>query len=84
MIPLFILAIEDDADRVFMINLYEQCQKAMYYQALDILHDHGEAEDAVHDALIKLMGRIPALRTLPKSQILPYAIASTKTTAIDR
>lgn len=84
MIPLFILAIEDDADRAFMINLYEQCQKAMYYQALDILHDHGEAEDAVHDALIKLMDRISALRTLPKSQILPYAIASTKTTAIDR
>lgn len=84
MIPLFILAIEDDADRVFMINLYEQCQKSMYYQALDILHDHGEAEDAVHDALLKLMGRIPALRSLPKSQILPYAIASTKTTAIDR
>lgn len=83
MIPLFILAIEDDADRAFMINLYEQCQKAMYYQALDILHDHGEAEDAVHDALIKLMDRISALRTLPKSQILPYAIASTKTTAID-
>ena len=78
MIPLFILAIEDDADRVFMINLYEQCQKAMYYQALDILHDHGEAEDAVHDALIKLMDRISALRTLPKSQILPYAIASTR------
>lgn len=84
MIPIFILAIEDDADRIFMVNLYEQCRKAMYYQALDILHDHGEAEDAVHDALLKLMGRIPALRKLPKSQILPYALTATKTTAIDR
>lgn len=84
MIPIFILAIEDDADRIFMVNLYEQCRKAMYYQALDILHDHGEAEDTVHDVLVKLMDRIPMLKTLPKSQILPYAIASTKTTAIDR
>lgn len=84
MIPIFILAIEDDADRIFMINLYEQCQKAMYYQALDILHDHGEAEDTVHDVLVKLMDRIPMLKTIPESQLLPYALTVTKTTAIDR
>ena len=34
-----------------MINLYEQCHKAMYRQAYDILRDHGEAEDAVQDTL---------------------------------
>ncbi len=47
MIPMILMAIEDDADRAFMINLYEQCHKAMYRQAYDILRDHGEAEDAV-------------------------------------
>lgn len=84
MIPIFILAIEDDADRIFMINLYEQCRKAMYYQALDILHDHSEAEDTVHDVLVKLMDRIPMLKTIPESLLLPYALTATKTTAIDR
>lgn len=84
MIPIFILAIEDDADRIFMINLYEQCRKAMYYQALDILHDHGGAEDTVHDVLVKLMDRIPMLKTIPESQLLPYALTAAKTTAIDR
>ena len=47
MIPMILMAIEDDADRAFMINLYEQCHRAMYRQAYDILRDHGEAEDAV-------------------------------------
>lgn len=32
MIPMILMAIEDDADRAFMINLYEQCHKAMYRQ----------------------------------------------------
>ena len=41
MIPMILMAIEDDADRAFMINLYEQCHKAMYRQAYDILRDHG-------------------------------------------
>ena len=57
MIPMILMAIEDDADRAFMINLYEQCHKAMYRQAYDILRDHGEAEDAVQDTLVKLIGR---------------------------
>lgn len=34
----------------------------MYRQAYDILRDHGEAEDAVQDTLIKLIGRMAALR----------------------
>lgn len=58
MIPMILMAIEDDADRAFMINLYEQCHKAMYRQAYDILRDHGEAEDAVQDTLVKLIGRM--------------------------
>lgn len=65
MIPMILMAIEDDADRAFMINLYEQCHKAMYRQAYDILRDHGEAEDAVQDTLVKLIGRMAALRTMP-------------------
>ncbi len=34
MIPMILMAIEDDADRAFMINLYEQCHKAMYRPGL--------------------------------------------------
>ena len=84
MIPMILMAIEDDADRAFMINLYEQCHKAMYRQAYDILRDHGEAEDAVQDTLIKLIGRMAALRAIPQGQLLPYAVIAAKSTAIDR
>lgn len=84
MIPISILMIEDDSDRTFMINLYEQYHKAMYYQALDILKEHGEAEDAVQDTLVKLINRLSMLRSMPKEQLFPYVIISVKTTAIDR
>ena len=84
MIPMILMAIEDDADRAFMINLYEKCHKAMYRQAYDILRDHGEAEDAVQDTLVKLIGRMAALRTMPQGQLLPYAVIAAKSTAIDR
>ena len=72
MIPMILMAIEDDADRAFMINLYEQCHKAMYRQAYDILRDHGEAEDAVQDTLVKLIGRMAALRTMPAAAVCRY------------
>lgn len=84
MIPICILAIEDDADRVFMITLYEQYRKAMYYRAFDVLKEHTEAEDAVHDALVRLISRTAMLRTMPKEQLFPYVIITAQTAAIDR
>ena len=85
MILMILMAIEDDADRAFMINLYEQCHKAMYRQAYDILRDHGEAEDAVQDT--PSSSSLAAWRPCapcPQGQLLPYAVIAAKSTAIDR
>lgn len=36
------------------------------------------------DTLVKLIGRMAALRTMPQGQLLPYAVIAAKSTAIDR
>lgn len=45
MIPICILAIEDDSDREFMSWLYQQYHRLMYWEIYDLLHDQWATED---------------------------------------
>lgn len=50
MLPVFIMAIENDDDRTFVAELYARCQPAMQRRALSILKNESDAEEAVHEA----------------------------------
>ena len=50
MLPVFIMAIENDDDRTFVAELYTRCQPAMQRRALSILKNESDAEEAVHEA----------------------------------
>lgn len=49
MIPLIILAIEDESSREFMIRLYESSVKRMYCEAKKFFSETEDVEDAVSD-----------------------------------
>lgn len=83
MIPLFILTVGDYSDREFMIELYNHYYKAMYDRAYEILKEKETAEDAVQEALIKLLNRVKMLQTIPRAELLPYVIAVTRSAALD-
>lgn len=51
MLPVFIMAIENDDDRTFVAELYARCQPAMQRRALSILKNESDAEEAVHEAI---------------------------------
>ena len=46
-----ILAIEDEKDRSFVERLYVDHAKKMYQLANSILHNHEDAQDAVHNTI---------------------------------
>ena len=48
MIPLFILAIENDDDREFMTELYTQYQRLIYHTVRQITQDNWAIDDIVH------------------------------------
>ena len=61
MIPICILAIEDDSDREFMSWLYQQYHRLMYWEIYDLLHDQWATEDILQNSLIKLINKILSL-----------------------
>ena len=57
-IPITILLIEDDSDRAFMEQLYLDYSKLMYAVAMSRLGNPLDAEDAVHEAILRLIDKI--------------------------
>lgn len=64
MIPLIILAIEDESSREFMIRLYESNVKRMYCEAKKFFSETEDVEDAVSDAVVKLVDKVDLLQQI--------------------
>ena len=83
MLPVFIMAIENDNDRQFVAGLYTRCQPVMLRRALAILRDEGDAEEAVHEAILKVIRHLEKVRTIPTEELAYYLTAVTETASID-
>lgn len=81
---LLCMAIEDDSDRQFAAELYHSYHSIMHQKALSILKKEDLAEDAVQDAMLKIICHLDKIREIPKREIPFYLIAITQTTCIDR
>lgn len=81
MIPIFILAIEDDDDREFMTSLYMQYHNLMYKLIYDIVKNPWDTEDILQEVLVKLIDKISTLRSLEKQNRINYVAVACKNTA---
>lgn len=83
MLPLIILAIEDESDREFMARLFQENQRMMFQRTLDILHNVQDAEDAMQTALERLIDKIATLRSMEdKRRRTNYIAATCRNTAL--
>lgn len=82
MLPIIILAIEDDDDRAFMTNLYLKYERLMFSEAYKITRHHQDTEDVIHTAVEKLIDKIPLLRTLDQKRLTYYLSRTSRNTAI--
>jgi RNA polymerase sigma-70 factor (ECF subfamily) len=80
-IPIIILAIEDDGDREFMTWLYIQYKTLLYSEIIKIVHDSNHTEDLIQDVIEKLIDRISLLRSLDNRGLVNYIITAAKHTA---
>lgn len=83
MLPVFIMAIENDDDRTFVAELYTRCQPAMQRRALSILKNESDAEEAVHEAILRVIRHLEKVRMIPRDEVLYYLVAVTETASID-
>lgn len=83
MLPVFIMAIENDDDRTFVAELYTRCQPAMQRRALSILKNESDAEEAVHEAILRVIRHLEKVRMIPQDEVLYYLVTVTETASID-
>lgn len=83
MIPCCILAIENDDDKEFMIALYEDYKRLMFFEVGKIVKNEQDIEDVVQDALEKLIDRISLLRRLGRDRLVNYIISTCKHLALN-
>lgn len=83
MIPYCILAIEDDNDREFMEKLYLDYHRLIYSEVGKIVGNNWDTEDVLQNVLVKLIGQISKLRSLPRNELVRYIITASKHTAYD-
>lgn len=81
MIPICIMAIENDDDRNFMSMIYEKYSRLMYSEIYQILSDKWLAEDAMHSTIVRLIDKVDELRTKDRNHLVNYIISASKNQA---
>ena len=83
MFPVIISAIENDDDRSFIAQLYEQYYPIMKKKAYELTRDYSITDDLVNDAIIKLIKKIPTLRSLDCYKRTTYIVYTIRGVAIN-
>lgn len=81
MLPLIIMAIEDEDDKAFMTWLYLQYRRLIYSEVRKIVGNTDEVEDLLQSVVEKLIEKLPLLRGMEQSKLVNYIISTAKNTA---
>ena len=83
LIPMAILAIEDEDDRAFMTRIYLDYGRLMYSVAIEIVRDPHIAEDMVSGAILAMIKDIDALRKINSFRLRSYIASIVRNDSID-
>ena len=82
MIPIVIMAIEDESDRDYITGLFLKNERSMYAMALKIVKEHHTACDMVSEACLKMIEKIGYLREISVQKQTPYILSIVKNTLL--
>lgn len=80
---IYLMIIEAEGDKRKFVTLYEEYRYLMLKVAYDVLGDNYLAEDAVHEAFIKVALNISKVGDIHAQETKRYLITITKNAAID-
>ena len=81
MLPLVIMAIEDEDDKAFMTWLYLQYRRLIYSEVRKIIGNTDEVEDLLQSVVEKLIEKLSLLRGMEQNKLVNYIISTAKNTA---
>ena len=82
MIPIVIMAIEDESDRDYITGLFLKNERGMYAMALKIVKEHHTACDMVSESCLKMIEKIGYLREISVQKQTPYILSIVKNTSL--
>lgn len=77
------IGIHDDADQIFLENLYNDYFGIMYITSYKIVEDDGIARDLVHDSILKLIDKIDLLREFECCILASYVVSTVRNTTLN-
>lgn len=80
---IYLMMIEGESDKRKFVVLYEKYRYLMFNVAFDVLRDKHLAEDAVHEAFIKVAKNMPVIGDAESMETKRYLITVTKNSTID-
>lgn len=83
MLPVCFAALDEDSDRELFALVYDQFYNRMMRVARQILPSRAQAEDAVHDAFLKIIQHFDDLKAVPEERRIYWVVAVTKNAALD-
>ncbi len=83
MLSLMITAIENDDDRQLAAELYTRYRAVMLRRADSILKEDDWAEEAVQEAMLRVIRHLEKVRMIPENERAYYLAAVTQTAALD-
>jgi RNA polymerase sigma-70 factor (ECF subfamily) len=80
---LLLQAIEDDNDRAFISQLYEELYPIMKYKVYLITRDYHVVDDIINDAFIRLFDKISILRSLDCCKRTSYIVNTVRNVSLN-
>lgn len=82
LVPLSILAIENETDRDFMEQVYTSYKRLMYYEIGFVTDDPWAKEGILQTTIIQLINNISTIRSMPSKLLANYVATSARNTAL--
>ncbi|MVB10863.1 Sigma-70, region 4 [Caprobacter fermentans] len=83
MISVIIAAIEDDDDKAFMRNLYQDYSALVRSTVYTVMRCENDIDDLAEDVFVKLIEKIPLLRTFDCCKTAAYVVYTARSVAIN-
>lgn len=84
MLPVWLAqAIDTDAERSKMEQLYDEYERLLYSVAFSYLNDSYKAEDAVHDTFINIVNRLDSISEIKCPQTRAFLVTITENICIN-
>jgi RNA polymerase sigma-70 factor (ECF subfamily) len=75
--------LSDFENHDFIIHIYNEYGRLMYYIAHQMLPDRQQCEDVIQESLTNLIAKVDILKTLTKPKLTNYIVVTVRHTAIN-